>query len=207
MVEWIKENKAYAAAISVFVILFILFSAKKIWEEPYMNGSQEWMETDVQGDEPNVLEEGEEFDGEILVDVKGEVRSPGVYPGERGDRVIDMIEKAGGLTEEADPQAINFAMRITDEMAIYIPAIGEETIGNLVMENAGVSGGTDGKVNINKASKEELETLSGIGPSKAQAIIEYREENGAFRTPEDLMSVSGIGEKTFEKLKDSITVR
>ncbi|HEY4550350.1 MAG TPA: helix-hairpin-helix domain-containing protein, partial [Bacillus sp. (in: firmicutes)] len=105
---------------------------------------------------------------------------------------------------------INFAMKVVDEMVLYIPAIGEQ---NPTMAGAATSGsvqeGTtaDGKISLNSATESELQTLPGIGPSKALAILEYRETNGSFKKIEDLMEISGIGEKTFEKLKEHIAVQ
>jgi len=154
-------------------------------------------------------DENEEME-EIVnkVDVKGAVKVPGLYVANADDRVLDLIEKAGGLTQDADANGVNFALRVEDQMVIYVPKIGEEEMPN---KNDGVSqtlGGqtSSGKVNINRADETELQTLTGIGPSKAEAIIQYRTENGPFKTIEDLKNISGIGEKTFEKLKDDITI-
>ena len=147
-----------------------------------------------------------------MVDVKGAVNTPGVYLLTNEDRVVDAIEKAGGYTEEADTRLVNHAQRLQDEMVIYIPKKGEDlefkqettsqTI-NIPSNNESSSG----KVNINSADEAVLTTLPGIGPSKAQAIIEYRENSGSFKTIEDLKNVSGIGDKTFEKLRDFIDVK
>ncbi|WP_428909191.1 helix-hairpin-helix domain-containing protein [Niallia sp. Krafla_26] len=141
----------------------------------------------------------------IVVDVKGAIRNPGVYEFQTGDRVTDVIENAGGLLENADRDRINQAMRLEDEMVLYFPVIGEESVDQ--SEATMAQEKDDGKVNLNKASQTELLTLTGIGPSKADAIIQYREENGSFEKIEDLMEISGIGEKTFEKLKDQISIR
>ncbi|MFL0505040.1 helix-hairpin-helix domain-containing protein [Ureibacillus sp. 179-F W5.1 NHS] len=148
----------------------------------------------------------------ILVDVKGAVKYPGVYELTMENRVIDAIELAGGYTEEAETKAINHAQKLQDEMVIFVPKIGE------VIENSlsgGIatsvppqnSGNTNDKVNINNADEATLTTLPGIGPSKAQAIISYREENGPFESIDELKNVSGIGDKTFEKLMDLIDIK
>ena len=151
---------------------------------------------------------------EIMVDVKGAVKSPGVYVLTTEDRIIDAIEKAGGYTEEALSTAINHAQKLQDEMFIYIPRLGEET--DLDIESVQVvvsspstaaSNASDNKVDLNSADEAALTTLPGIGASKAQAIISFREENGSFNTIDDLKNVSGIGEKTFEKLKEFIVVK
>jgi competence protein ComEA len=146
----------------------------------------------------------------MIVDVKGQVMKPGVYQANQGERIIDVISRAGGLTELADESQVNFAEHVQDAMVIYIPAQGEEGPGPL----AGSSGSThigsnhsSDKINLNKADENELQNLPGIGPAKAAAIIEYRETIGAFKAIEDLKNISGIGDKTFEKLKDLIDVR
>lgn len=147
----------------------------------------------------------------LIVDVKGAVVHPGVYTLEEGDRLIDAIEAAGGYAKEADSRMLNHAMKVVDEMLVYVPAVGEEmpeeATAPIVVNATGQSSSTGGVVNINTADESQLMTISGIGPAKAVAIIEHRNEHGAFNAPESLMEVSGIGKKTFEKLKDKITVK
>lgn len=138
----------------------------------------------------------------LIVDVKGAVVSPGVYELQPGARVQDAIQAAGGLLKDAEDRAVNLALKVQDEMSIYVPAAGEAPA---IPEQAATSGG-DGKININTADETELATLPGIGPSKAAAIIAYRTEQGLFGKPEDLTNVPGIGDKTFENLKESVTV-
>lgn len=144
----------------------------------------------------------------IIVDVKGAVLHPNVYTLQEGQRVIDAITAAGGYTSDADSRLLNHAQRLTDEAVIYVPLIGEELP---VFENP--TSGPDeidesgsGSVNINTADETELMTLTGIGPAKASAIVKYRTEQGVFQTIEDLKNISGIGQKTFDALSDSITV-
>lgn len=149
----------------------------------------------------------------IKVDVKGAVKSPGIFTAQAGDRVIDLISSAGGFTEKADTDKVNFAQIIEDQMVIYVPEIGEEDKGNLENIQVGTSGdavtkGTSGGlVNLNAATQEDLQTLTGIGPSKADAILEYRETVGKFKEVDELKQVTGIGDKTFERLRDSISVK
>ncbi|MEK4065616.1 helix-hairpin-helix domain-containing protein [Peribacillus sp. FSL R5-0717] len=149
----------------------------------------------------------------IKVDVKGAVKSPGIFTAQAGDRVIDLISAAGSFTEKADTDKVNFAQIIEDQMVIYVPEIGEEDKGNLENIQVGTSGdaGTKGKsgglVNLNTATQEDLQTLTGIGPSKANAILEYREAIGKFKEVDELKQVTGIGDKTFERLRDSISVK
>ena len=158
-------------------------------------------------------EETPPVDEEMIVDIKGAVNQPGVYIAKTGERIIDIVERAGGFTKEADKRLVNLSQKVVDEMMIYIPKMGEEEVPSPPLSPsvypgpAGNYAAGDGKVNINTADAAALETLPGIGPSKAEAILEYRNTNGPFQTVEDLMNVSGIGEKTFEKLKDKIMVQ
>lgn len=143
----------------------------------------------------------------FMVDVKGEVHVPGVYELPADGRVKDAIAMAEGLTDEANELAINFAQKVEDQMVIYVPHEDDDSgLPENTTTGAGEASGAT-VININTASEQELMTLSGIGQAKAQQIIRYREENGLFDTPEDLMNVSGIGEKSFETLKDSIKVK
>lgn len=143
----------------------------------------------------------------FMVDVKGEVHAPGVYELPTEGRVKDAIAMAEGLTDEANELAINFAQKVEDQMVIYVPHEDDDSgLPENTTTGAGEASGAT-VININTASEQELMTLSGIGQAKAQQIIQYREENGLFDTSEDLMNVSGIGEKSFETLKDSIKVK
>lgn len=133
----------------------------------------------------------------IFIYVCGAVNCAGVYELPSGSRVYQAIEVAGGLREDADVKSINQAEIVEDEECIYVPVIGESP----EMESE-----ESGKININKASKEELMTLPGVGESRAEGIIKYREDVGAFQNIEDIMQVSGIKEGLFEKIKDLITI-
>ena len=136
----------------------------------------------------------------IYVDIKGEVMNPGVYKVEEFTRLFQVIALAGGITGDADVLAFNFSTRLRDEQVVYIPSIGEEfPMITEVIENT-----SDGIVNINRASLEQLDTLPGIGPSTAQNIIDYRDENGYFETVEDLIEVPGIGEATMNEIRELI---
>ncbi|OXT09271.1 transporter [Thermoanaerobacterium thermosaccharolyticum] len=140
---------------------------------------------------------------EIKVYVTGLVKSPGVYTMKDGDRVDDAIKLAGGALEGADLSNINLAEKVKDEQMIKIPKIGEN---NNSTGGIGDVEKADGKININKATKEELDTLPGIGEVTAQRIIDFREQHGNFQKIEDIMNVSRIGPKLFEQIKDKITV-
>lgn len=134
----------------------------------------------------------------IYVHVLGAVQSPGLYQLSEGARVMDAVAAAGGLTDTADDAAINLARFVTDGEQVRVPKVGEGT----------QQEGTDeqGRVNINIASAEQLEELPQIGPSLAARIIAWRDDNGGFRSVDDLRNVSGIGEKTFAMIKDLVTI-
>jgi competence protein ComEA len=217
MTDWMKANKMYLL-IGILVVtalgIYYFFPLQK--DNLVNNTNTDWEKSETaSANEQNVIEtEGKTNISEpierILVDVKGAVTSPGVYEVNSGERVIDVINKAGGLLESADKNQINFAQRVADEMVLYIPATGEQRQSPLAASVEGTSSpvSADGnKVNLNTASETDLQTLPGIGPAKATAIIEYREGNGPFKKIEDLMEISGIGDKTFEKLKESIVVK
>lgn len=149
---------------------------------------------------------------EVYVDVDGAVVRPGVYRLKDGARVSQAIDAAGGLTAEADVTGLNRASKVADGQKIYVPKVGEQ---QTVSADGGADGGAvlasgandvAGLVNINTASAAELQTLLGIGPSMAQSIIDERTKNGAFASVDDLMRVSGIGEKKLAKIKDCICV-
>ncbi|WP_121611664.1 helix-hairpin-helix domain-containing protein [Mesobacillus foraminis] len=212
MTDWLKEHKVYllAAALLAAVLLYpYLFNSE---EEKVRDLPEEWsVETKDEGkaQAKEKPEQENEVSVPMMADIKGAVKKPGVYDVHQGERVIDLIEKAGGLTNKADTASINFAMKIGDEMAIYIPEKGGQgpPAGQIPVSGGGESTGNSQKVNLNSASASELETLPGIGPSKSAAIIEFRETSGAFKTVDDLKLISGIGDKTFEKLRELITVK
>lgn len=159
--------------------------------------------------EQTLIEEEQVFHQNVIVDIKGAVKYPGVYELTSEERIIDVIELAGGYTDDANPKNINHAQKLQDEMVIYIPKM-DELIDDTQVESyitIPESQSSSNLVNINIANESELSTLPGIGPSKAQAILAFREEQGRFQTIEDLKNVSGIGDKTFEKLKEFITVK
>lgn len=142
----------------------------------------------------------------ITVDVKGAVKSPGIYDLPVGSRVNDAVQKAGGLTEQADSKSLNLAQKVSDEALVYVPTKGEESASQQAGSGASSSTSKDKKVNLNKASLEELKQVKGLGGKRAQDIIDHRETNGKFKSVDELKKVSGIGAKTIEKLKDYVTV-
>lgn len=141
------------------------------------------------------------------VHICGEVEKPGVYRVEADTRVYQVIELAGGLTEEACPDYVNQAAVVGDGMKLVIPSQEEALTLPDTGEEPDAGKGPDGAVNINTASREELCTLNGIGEGRAESIIKYREEHGGFSRIEDIMKVEGIKDGAFSKIKDKITVR
>ncbi|GHH97067.1 helix-hairpin-helix domain-containing protein [Neobacillus kokaensis] len=214
MKEWLIEHKLYVIA-AILLMLGGIFYFYENSAAPRQSFQAATVENKLQA--AVGAQEKEKGGGElkpsetIMVDVKGQVKLPGVYQASSSERVIDVIGRAGGLTEKADQTQVNFAEHVQDEMVIYIPAKGEDGLavpgpaGSGGM-NAGSSGNQQGRINLNKADAVELQNLPGIGPAKAAAIIEFRETSGGFKTVEDLKNISGIGDKTFEKLKDLVDI-
>ena len=149
-----------------------------------------------------------EVSSKLVVDIKGEVKTPGVYELDNGKRINDVITLAGGLTVDADVSNINLSEKITDGMLINIPKKEElieedETIKETKKEVVTTTS-KDNKISINNASLNELMKINGIGRVKAESIINYRNTNGKFKSIEELTKVNGIGKATFEKIKDYI---
>lgn len=150
----------------------------------------------------------EETGGDIYVYITGQVKKPGVYQVSEGTRLFKVVELAGGMTDKAQKNYLNLAETVADGQQVQVLSKKQYKklikSGTVPGDNKGTS--FDDLININQATAEELTTLSGIGDSKAKAIVEYREKNGMFSTIEDLKNVNGIGEATFENIKSQITV-
>ena len=142
-------------------------------------------------------------DEKIFVDVKGAVKHPGVFETTKDKRVKDLIEEAGGLLEDADTSTLNLSQKVKDQMVIYVLKHGEKP---KQISDGGSSSSNADVININIANLEQLMKISGVGKTKAEAIISYREKNGDFKKKEDITKVHGIGKATFEKIKDKIEV-
>ena len=139
---------------------------------------------------------------EIKVYVTGAVASPGVYAVEAGSRLEHVVEAAGGLTGDADPEAVNLAVRVEDEQHWHVPRTGESAR----PPSPGVAAAS-AKIDLNSATASELETLPGIGTVKAQSILDYRQANGPYSSVDDLLAVSGIGPATVESIRDLVDTR
>lgn len=192
--------------IKIFSVVLILLAALvlRIHDE---NKADITIETADAAEETEYSGESEESSVQpqvIFVDIGGAVEEPGVYEVAKDTRLFEVIEMAGGLSEDADPDHVNRASFVEDGQKIIIPVKGSEYTDDGTA--AAFSPEADsGLININTASADELKTLSGIGDVTAEKIIEYRSST-AFKSKEDIMSVDGIGNKTYEKIKDDITV-
>ncbi|WP_240376546.1 helix-hairpin-helix domain-containing protein [Bacillus piscicola] len=207
--EWNKKIYLYAGAgILVLVVLVLIVLPNK--EEENIQSfltEEEWpLGITVDGEKASGSGKEESENGLIAVDVKGEVNKPGVYELSNEKRVIDAIDLAGGVTENGNPNSVNFAERLRDEMVVYVAIKGDEETGESTGKEITGSSGQNDKVRINYADETELQTLPNIGPAKSAAIITFREENGQFQNNEDLLHVPGIGEKSLEQLTELITV-
>jgi competence protein ComEA len=198
IMSWSKRERGLGTALIFITLLFSLHFFSSSNEQLVM---MEFPEEEIEAVSLETDKLDEPVRTTIMVDIKGAVSSPGVYEMEEGERVKDVITKAGGLLSHADERQINLAQLVHDEMIVYISSNDEinSEKGSLMPESQESS-----KVSINRADSQELQTLPGIGPSKAEAIIAYRTENGPFKKTEELVNVAGIGEKSFEKLKDKI---
>lgn len=222
--QYLKENKKYVIGIGILLISVMIIIVTNYLNEPEVVSAEPILEKTA---DEEVIEE------KIKVEIKGAVNVPGVYELDNNSRVIDVINIAGGLTENADISLINLSKKIFDEMVIIIytkeeiqhyneskikteyvyievnncpDPINDSCIKEYEEEKTDNNEKSNNKVNINNATIEELTTLSGIGESKAKLIIEYREKNGLFKSVEELSNVKGIGESLIEKIKDNITV-
>lgn len=190
------------AIIIIFIIGIFLINKDKNAENEYqqyiVNENEEANEKDLEKEK-------------IIIHVIGEVQNTGIVELEEGARISDIIEAAGGSTENADLSKVNLAYEVEDGQKVYIPSILDKEVEQYVTAESGdgvIGEETNNKlVNINTATQTELETLSGIGPSTALKIIKYREENGKFKNIEDIQNVPGIGDSKFENIKESICVK
>lgn len=197
------ENKKWWIIGMVGLMLLGCFAGGQYshWKDEQRAAEGEELLLEEVHNRPDAIEENNAEDGLIQVYVAGEVEKPGVYKLPAASRVYEALEQAG-VKETSELRYIGMAREIIDGETILVPAIGEADAG------AGPGGVTaSGKVNINRATAQEIEDkLSGIGPVLAQRIVDYREEHGLFRQAEDLKKVGGIGDKKYEDIKDDITV-
>lgn len=219
----LKNKKIIGLAIItiiIFIVSIFLYKQKSsnAFKEEYMteifeeesNDNMEYTET--LEEDTTIINEDSIDRNKIIVEIKGEVEKPDVYQLEEGSIIKDLIDMAGGVTEEADLSRINRAEELLNHELIIIGNINDETESSVVQNNSTYSsnGNNSDKVstliNINTADLEQLKEITGIGNIKAQSIIDYREANGGFKSLEELKNVDGIGDKTFEKIKEQITL-
>ncbi len=196
--DFIYYNRKYflIAIIVLFILLSFIFFGH--------NTNEEFVEP-IEKEKVELPKE----EKEVMIDIKGEIENPGIYEATEDNRVMDIINQAGGLKSDADTSDINLSMKVEDEMVIIVPKKDDEqkeepSIKNDASINKNEIPPVSGKVSINSATKEELMTLPGVGESKADAIIKYRKDNDGFKELEDIMNVSGIGEAAYSKIKDHI---
>lgn len=218
--KFIKKHKG-----KIFIIIFIIFTFYTVIDTYSLKESKSETKEETQKVAiKKQTKENKESSPKVLVDVKGEVQKPGVYELTKDNTVIEAINKAGGITSQSDTSNINLSKKLEDEMVIIVYS--KEEIENMNEEvecppcnDVCVTKEDEkalleetkeqeviGKVNINEADMDILQTLNGIGEVKAKAIIDYRDKNGPFKQIEDLKKVSGIGDSVYEKIKDNITV-
>lgn len=234
--EILKNNKKIIiilmAIIFILGILAVIFLSNKkdnsLEIGSFNLNNQENVSSEGMNEEmsKNVEKSQKENEDTIYIHIIGEVKNQGIITLKSGQRIIDAIEKAGGVTEQADLSKVNLAFILSDGQKVKIPNVNDkeeneiyvtDSSGNNVIINGGIGvsigkGGTyDGaggrKVNINTANQTELETLNGVGPSLAAKIIDYRNKNGKFKNIEDLKNVSGIGDTKFEGIRNQVVVK
>lgn len=190
-------------ALSGVVVTAVLIAALGVWR--FWPAAPE---PEIPFDDPpeEAAEEVLEQAGEVVVHVAGAVMRPGVYRLAPGSRVDDAVSIAGGALGNAALHSLNLARIVADGEQVYVPSADEAASGAPPPSGEGARGGAgSGQVNINRATAAELEALPGVGPATAQKIVDDREVNGPFRTPEDLMRVQGIGPKKFEAMQEFVT--
>ena len=225
------ENLKNKKVIGIIIILFITISVSlltygknknNVFKDQYMQNifiDEDSISTEEENintgylqnikDENNkVVDNNSETkpNGTIIVEIKGEVMNPDVYTLNEGSIIKDLIEIAGGLTENADISNINRAKEIKNHELIVIRNINDPNIEekDVAKYNETNEESDDGKISINDSDLSKLKEIPGIGDVKANAIISYREKNNGFKSIDELKNIDGIGEKTFEKIKDSI---
>lgn len=204
----IKNNldKIVTILLIIIIAIFGFINRNKIKEFDNTANlkSEEEVETRTESFLETNTEDQKPVQTKIYVDISGCITNPGVYEMEHDARINDLVEKAGGLCKEADIEGINLSQKLEDEMKIHVYKVGENS-SKLEETTPRSTKAASNKVNINKADLLELTTLPGIGKTRAEEIISYRNTN-KFKSIEDIKNISGIGEKTFEKLKDKISI-
>lgn len=210
LMMWVKERKEVVLALLLVLVGGLFFMGRNSGNSHQWILEEESSSLELSAKDESLIEESVEMAAtDLYVDIQGAVKAPGVYQLPTGSRLLDAVAAAGGLLPEASKKHLNQAALLEDQMFIYVYQEGEVPDQALPvdggLENPGASASTSDLININSADLMRLQELPGIGPAKAQAIVSHREEYGSFASLEAIMDVSGIGKKTFESLKDSIT--
>lgn len=191
-------RKRISCVVSVMVFCFLFCACGK---KELVTFETQKVEGSMAVEDLTTEKEQVEESGNLFIYICGQIQKPGVYELERGSRICDVIEMAGGFCESASTEYWNLAQVLEDGMMIYVPTVEEAKERGIEEEKA-----SDGKIDINTATKEMLVTLPGIGKTRADAIIKYREEVGTFSNIEDIMQVPGIKQGAFDKIKEYIKV-
>lgn len=212
--EWTDREKKLVIALSITVLLFL---GVLLWKGQSLNpeaGADQELSTysSVKVKEPSAGETTikgrvNPADERVVVDVKGAVHKPGIYQIARPARLYQVIQSAGGATQDADLSQLNLAQEVMDGSVLYVPKKGEKVTDQSWLSgtsNSTSSATKDQTININTATVEQLQELNGIGPSKAAAIVQYREQHGPFRKVGDVAKVPGIGEKLLGRFQSQI---
>ena len=221
MFEKKKKILIIATLLIITLIGGIIYFYTQASDENFLNFEDEKNETIDTSDWTNsALEETTEEEKKILIHITGEVNNPGVVSLKEGARIIDAINEAGGTTEKADLGKVNLAYILEDAQKVYIPSINEADNKDYVSESSGqITVATNSAndliakanekimVNINTANEAELQRIPGIGETISSRIVDYRKQNGKYKTVEDIQNVSGIGTSKFEKIKQYICVK
>ncbi|HFH9337256.1 TPA: helix-hairpin-helix domain-containing protein [Streptococcus agalactiae] len=212
VLEKIKSHKWETTGIIVGLLLFGILGLNDFGthhKEDNLNiNLEKKVSTITEKKVPMISHVKDKVSNQVTVDVKGAVNHPGVYSLPSQSRVTDAIKRAGGLSNLADSKSVNLAQKLQDETVIYVAQKGEKitVVEEEKANNIATQGNSKGKINLNKADLSSLQTISGVGAKRAQDILDYRDSQGGFKTIDDLKNVSGIGEKTLEKLRQDVTI-
>ncbi|HEN6677782.1 TPA: helix-hairpin-helix domain-containing protein [Streptococcus agalactiae] len=212
VLEKIKSHKWETTGIIVGLLLFGILGLNHFsthHKEDNLNiNLEKKVSTITEKKVPMISHVKDKVSNQVTVDVKGAVNHPGVYSLPSQSRVTDAIKRAGGLSNLADSKSVNLAQKLQDETVIYVAQKGEKitVVEEEKANNIATQGNSKGKINLNKADLSSLQTISGVGAKRAQDILDYRDSQGGFKTIDDLKNVSGIGEKTLEKLRQDVTI-
>lgn len=213
--DFINAKKKYILLVLAVLIFLLFFRKNNAQPESKIMGNSEARQSVSQTDSKRQVAQNSSSSSTVTVDITGAIKHQGVYTLKNGARIDELIRAAGGLKPNAQLKTINRAVMLKDQDKVHIPYRGEKIDPSSQTVNSQTasasqnspSGENDGpKINLNTATAADLQKLNGIGEKKAQEIISYRQQKGQFKKIEDLMQVSGIGEKTFAKLKDQLSL-